>query len=155
MGGWSDIGEYVCINGSVSQSVNQNSVMSFTALARQICIYGVKDSSYGKMEVYVDGSKVATVDLYSETTMTDQLLYAIDFDLWAEHTVKVMPASDNDIINIDYISYLAVEKEEIRQYSGFIYGIIILPAVLIIALVGAGIADYREKKKRNSKKLSK
>lgn len=155
MGGWSDIGEYVCINGSVSQSVNQNSVMSFTALARQICIYGVKDSSYGKMEVYVDGSKVATVDLYSETTMTDQLLYAIDFDLWAEHTVKVMPASDNDIINIDYISYLAVEKEEIRQYSGFIYGIIILPAVIIIALVGAGIADYREKKKRNSKKLSK
>lgn len=155
MGGWSDIGEYVCVNGSVSQSVNQNSVMSFTALARQICIYGVKDSNYGKMEIYVDGSKVEVVDLYSETTMTDQLLYAIDFDLWAEHTVKVMPASDGDIINIDYISYIAVEKEEIREYSGFIYGIIILPAVIIIALIGAAIADFREKRKRNANKFAK
>lgn len=154
MGGWSDIGEYVCINGSVSQSVNQNSVMSFTALARQICIYGVKDSNYGKMEVYVDGSKVATVDLNSETTMTDQLLFAMDFDLWAEHTVKVMPASDEDIINIDYITYLAIEKEEIREYSGFLYAVFILPAVIIIALVGAAIADYRVKKKRNKSKFS-
>ncbi|MDE6276220.1 MAG: hypothetical protein K2M75_06770 [Clostridia bacterium] len=151
MGGWSDVGEYVCVNGSVSKSVNKNSVMSFTALARQICIYGVKDSAFGKMEVYVDGSKVATVDLHSETTMTDQLLYAIDFDLWAEHTVKVMPATDNDVINIDYISYLAIQKEEIREYSGFIYGIIVLPAVIIIALLGAAIADFREKRKRNAK----
>ncbi|MDE6604908.1 MAG: hypothetical protein K2K85_02665 [Clostridia bacterium] len=154
MGGWSDIGEYVCINGSVSQSVNQNSVISFTALARQICIYGVKDSRYGKMDVYVDGSKVETVDLYSETTMTDQLIFAIDFDLWAEHTVKVMPASDEDIINIDYISYLAIEKEEIREYSGFLYAIFILPGVIIIALIGAAIADYTAKKKRNKNRFA-
>lgn len=153
MGGWSDIGEYVCINGSVSQSVNQNSVMSFTALARQICIYGVRDSGYGKMDIYVDGSKVETVDLNSETTMTDQLLFAIDFDLWAEHTVKVMPASDEDIINIDYITYLAIEKEEIREYSGFLYAVFILPGVIIIALIGAAIADYRVKKKRNKSKF--
>ncbi|MDE5756803.1 MAG: hypothetical protein K2I23_06915 [Clostridia bacterium] len=154
MGGWLDNGEYVCVNGSISQSVNQNSVMSFTALSRQICIYGVKDSNYGKMEVYVDGSKVAVVDLYSETTMTDQLLYAIDFDLWAEHTVKVMPASDDDIINIDYISYLAIEKEEIREYSGFLYAVFILPAVIIVALAGAAIADFREKRKRNKSKVA-
>ena len=147
------IGEYVCINGSVSQSVNQNSVMSFTALARQICIYGVRDSGYGKMDIYVDGSKVETVDLNSETTMTDQLLFAIDFDLWAEHTVKVMPASDEDIINIDYITYLAIEKEEIREYSGFLYAVFILPGVIIIALIGAAIADYRVKKKRNKSKF--
>ncbi len=153
MGGWSDIGEYVCINGSVSQSVNQNSVMSFTALARQICIYGVRDIGYGKMDIYVDGSKVETVDLNSETTMTDQLLFAIDFDLWAEHTVKVMPASDEDIINIDYITYLAIEKEEIREYSGFLYAVFILPGVIIIALIGAAIADYRVKKKRNKSKF--
>lgn len=151
MGGWLDIGEYVCVNGSISQSVNKNSVMSFTALTRQLCIYGVKDSIYGKMEIYIDGSKVATVDLYSETTMTEQLLYAIDFDLWAEHTVKIMPESDDDIINIDYISYIAIEKEEIREYSGFIYGIIILPVIIAVALAGAAIADFREKRKRSAK----
>lgn len=155
MGGWSDISEYVCINGSVSQSVSKNSVMSFTALAKQICIYGVKDSSYGRMEVYVDGSKVATVNLKNDTTLTDQLLFAIDFDLWAEHTVKIMPASNDDKINIDYISYIPVETEEIREYSGFIYGIIALPSAIAIALVGAAIADYRTKKKRNAKKFEK
>ncbi|MDE7208984.1 MAG: hypothetical protein K2O31_03800, partial [Clostridia bacterium] len=85
---------------------------------------------------------------------TDQLIFAIDFDLWAEHTVKVMPASDEDIINIDYISYLAIEKEEIREYSGFLYAIFILPGVIIIALIGAAIADYTAKKKRNKNRFA-
>ncbi len=155
MGGWSDIGEYVCVNGSVSQSVNKNSVISFTALARQICVYGIKDSRYGNMDVYIDGTRVATVDLSSETTMTDQLLFAMDFDLWAEHTVKLMPSGDDDIINIDYISYIAIEKEEIREYSGVLYAVFIIPAIIIVALVCAVIADYREKKKRNAKRFEK
>ena len=47
------------------------------------------------MDVYIDGTRVATVDLSSETTMTDQLLFAMDFDLWAEHTVKLMPSGDD------------------------------------------------------------
>ena len=155
MGGWSDVKEYVCINGSVSESVDANSVLSFTALTRQICVYGVKDEKYGKMDVYIDGSHYETIDLYSETTMTDQLLFAIDFDLSAEHSVKVMPHSDKDKINVDYISYIPIVKEEIREYTGFLYGAIAIPVIIIIALVGAAIADSVDKKKRKKRQFSK
>ena len=66
MGGWSNVGEYVSVNGSISESVNSNSMFSFTAKSRQICLYGVKDSKYGKMDVYVDGKFHSTIDLFSE-----------------------------------------------------------------------------------------
>ncbi len=107
------------------------------------------------MDVYIDGSHYETIDLYSETTMTDQLLFAIDFDLSAEHSVKVMPHSDKDKINVDYISYIPIVKEEIREYTGFLYGAIAIPVIIIIALVGAAIADSVDKKKRKKRQFSK
>lgn len=148
MGGWEDVKEYVCVNGSVSESVDANSVISFTALTRQICVYGVKDAKYGRMDIYIDGSLYETIDLASETTLTDQLLFAIDFDLSAEHSIKLMPHSDKDKINLDYISFIPIEKEEFREYSGVLYGAIAIPVIIAIALVCAAIADYVEKKKR-------
>ena len=138
---WSDVKEYACINGSLSQSVNKNSVMSFTAKSRQICLYGVKDAQYGKMDVYVDGKLYTTVDLFSETTMTDQLIFAIDFDYPMEHSIKVMPAGNDDVINIDYLAYIRVEEESIDQNMGVLYYVLIIPAAIIIALIGAAIAD--------------
>ena len=54
-----------------------------------------------------------------------------------------------------YISYIAIEKEEIREYSGVLYAVFIIPAIIIVALVCAVIADYREKKKRNAKRFEK
>jgi len=149
MGGWSDVKEYVCINGSLSQSVNKNSVMSFTAKSRQICLYGVKDAQYGKMDVYVDGKLYTTVDLFSETTMTDQLIFAIDFDYPMEHSIKVMPAGNDDVINIDYLAYIRVEEESIDQNMGVLYYVLIIPAAILIALIGAAIADRVSKKKKN------
>lgn len=155
IGGWIDVNEYVCVNGSVSQSVDKNSVMSFTALTRQICVYGVKDAKYGEMEVYVDGSRYTTIDLHSETTMTDQLLFAMDFDLSAEHSIKLMPHKIDDKINVDYISYIPIVKEEIREYTGFLYGVLAIPGIIVIVLICAVIADSAEKKKRNAKKFEK
>lgn len=147
MGGWTDVGEYVSVNGSVSQSVNNSSIYAFTALCRQVCLYGVKDSKYGKMDVYVDGKYHSTVDLQSESTLTDQLLFAIDFDTYTEHSVKVMPASKEDMINLDYISYIPVEVEEIKSIGGVLYYVLIIPGVIAVALICAALADLHSKKK--------
>ena len=149
MGGWTDVGEYVSINGSISESVNNSSIFSFTAKARQICLYGVKDSKYGKMEIYVDGKYTATIDLYSESTATDQLLFAIDFDTSMEHSIKAMPATKDDIINFDYISYIPVEDEEIKSVSGVLYYALIIPGVIVVVLIGAAIADFKSKRRKN------
>lgn len=148
IGGWSNVTEYVSVNGSISESVNNNSIFSFTAKARQICLYGVKDAKYGKMEIYVDGKYYTTIDLYSEATATDQLLFAIDFDTSMEHSIKAMPASKEDVINFDYISYIPVEDEEIQSVTGVLYYALIIPGVIIIVLIGAAIADYREKRRK-------
>jgi hypothetical protein len=152
MGGWSNVGEYVSVNGSISESVNSNSMFSFTAKSRQICLYGVKDSKYGKMDVYVDGKFHSTIDLFSETTMTDQLLFAIDFDTSKEHSIKAMPSSKTDLINFDYISFIPVNEEEVQDISGVVYYIFIIPGVILIALTGAAIADFRVKARRNNNK---
>lgn len=147
MGGWSDMQGYVSVNGSISQSVDNNSIMSFTAICRQVCFYGVKDSVYGKMDVYVDGSLYTTVDLYSPTPVTDTLLFAIDFDSWREHSIKVMPAGKEDMINVDYISYIPVEEEELAKNVQSFYYVLIIPAVIALALLGAWIADRVHKNK--------
>lgn len=150
MGGWSSVSEYVSVNGKISESVNNNSIFSFTAKARQICLYGVKDAKYGKMEIYVDGKYNTTIDLYSESTATDQLLFAIDFDTYMEHSIKAMPASKEDKINFDYISYIPVEEEEIKSVSGVLYYALIIPGVIVIVLLGAAIADFRSKHRKNN-----
>ncbi|MDE6189072.1 MAG: hypothetical protein K2G37_02130 [Clostridia bacterium] len=155
MGGWTDVGEYVSINGSISQSVNNSSIYAFSAICRQICIYGVMDSIYGSMDVYVDGKYHSTVDLESDSTLTDQLLFAIDFDTNAEHSVKVMPASKDDIINLDYISYIPAQEEQMKSISGVLYYALIIPAVIIVLLLIAAIADYSAKKKYGTKKRPK
>lgn len=151
MGGWTDMQGYVSINGSISQSVDQNSIMSFTAICRQVCFYGVKDSDYGKMDVYVDGSLYTTVDLYSPTPVTDTLLFAIDFDSSREHSVKIMPSGKEDIINVDYISYIPVQEEELAQNTQSFYYVLIIPAVIAVALLGAWIADRVHKNKSHNK----
>lgn len=147
MGGWTDMPGYVSVNGSISQSVDKNSIMSFTAICRQVCFYGVKDSNYGKMDVYVDGSLFTTVDLYSSTPITDTLLFAIDFDIVKEHSIKIMPASKDDIINVDYISYIPEKEEELVNNTNSLYLVLIIPAVISIALAGAAIADKIKKDK--------
>lgn len=147
MGGWEDMQGYVSINGSISQSVDKNSIMSFTAICRQVCFYGVKDSTYGKMDVYVDGSLYMTVDLYSATPVTDTLLFAIDFDLTKEHSIKIMPSGKDDIINVDYISYIPEKEEELINNTSSLYYVLIIPAVIAIALLGAWIADRVSKNK--------
>ncbi|MDE7337236.1 MAG: hypothetical protein K2N32_03890, partial [Clostridia bacterium] len=150
MGGWSNVGEYVSVNGSISESVNNNSIFSFTAKSRQICLYGVKDSKYGKMDVYVDGKFHSTIDLFSESTMTDQLLFAIDFDTSKEHSIKAMPSSKDDLINFDYISFIPVDEEEVKDIGGVLYYVFIIPGVILIALAGAAIADYTVKVRRRN-----
>ncbi|MDE6614240.1 MAG: hypothetical protein K2K24_01905, partial [Clostridia bacterium] len=126
MGGWKNVSEYVSVNGCISESMTNNSIFSFTAKARQICLYGVKDSKYGKMDIYVDGKYHSTIDLYSEATATDQLLFAIDFDTSMEHSIKAMPASKKDVINFDYISYIPVEEEQIMSVTGVLYYALII-----------------------------
>ena len=149
MGGWASVGEYVSVNGSISESMSNNSIFSFTAKARQICLYGVKDTKYGQMDIYVDGKFHSTIDLFSESTATDQLLFAIDFDTSMEHSIKAIPAGKNDIINFDYISYIPVDEEEVKPIGGVLYYALIIPGVIIIALLGAAIADYVSKRKKN------
>lgn len=151
MGGWNNVFGYVSLNGSVSQSVDNNSVISFTAVCSQICLYGVKDSVYGKMEVYVDGSHYATVDLYNPTPITNTLIFAIDFDTSREHSVKIMPAGKEDVINLDYISYVPESEEELNADTDSLLYVLIIPAVIAVALIGAAIADAV--KKRKSRRL--
>ncbi|MDE5991099.1 MAG: hypothetical protein K2H36_05905 [Clostridia bacterium] len=152
MGGWSNVGEYVSVNGSISESVNDNSIFSFTAKSRQICLYGVKDTKYGKMDIYVDGSYYTTIDLFSESTATDQLLFAIDFDTNMEHSIKAMPASKTDVINFDYISYIPVEEEQVKPIGGVLYYALIIPGVIVVVLLGAAIADRVSKTKKVRKR---
>lgn len=151
MGGWNNVFGYVSINGSVSQSVDKNSVISFTAVCSQICLYGVKDSVYGKMDVYVDGSHYTTIDLYNPTPVTNTLIFAVDFDTSREHSVKIMPAGKEDVINLDYITYIPETEEDINANTDSLLYALIIPAVIAVALIGAAIADAVKKSK--SRKL--
>jgi subtilisin family serine protease/fibronectin type 3 domain-containing protein len=70
---------------------------------------GYANKSSGIAEVYIDGVKVATVDLYASTTLFKQTLFSIDTLASGAHSLKIVvtrtkrPESTSANVNIDTI----------------------------------------------------
>ena len=89
--------------GSAKVSSTAGSTASYTFTGRSIAWVGLKGATRGKARVYVDGVLKATVDLYSATTLRQQIVWAANYSTSATRTVtiKVLGTAGRPRVDVD------------------------------------------------------
>jgi len=75
--------------GSVKYARAQGATATLTFTGRNIAWVATKAPSRGTAEVYIDGAKVSTVDLYSATTQTRTLAFSNGWCASNSHTITI------------------------------------------------------------------
>ena len=145
-----DINKFTYHNGSVNWSVssseayanvttsttNPNEVyVEFTFVGNRVEIWGIKDTKHGKVDYYMDGKLVTTVDSYASSRSSDTALFKYGFDDGDKlHTVKIVATgttntaitSGNAVIQYSYAkiwhSDYAVTDFELDSTSSLFIG---------------------------------
>ena len=149
VGDWrNDISKYVSIDNSISESYGKNSYLTYTFYGDYIAIYGVKGLNYGIAEVKIDGKDYTDIDFSNSFDQSGVCLYATTLEN-GEHTVRIDPKNKDNIINIDYLAIHETERPQQEKNISKLYYMAIIPAVFIITIIGALIADKVVEKKKN------
>ncbi|HEY0828534.1 MAG TPA: hypothetical protein VGE40_10595, partial [Bacilli bacterium] len=99
------------INSDVHYSDVAGHYAQFTFTGTSVSWIGEKNSNNGSAEVYFDGAYAATIDTYAASRKTQQVLYRIDGQTNASHTIKVIvknaknPQSSGYFIQVDAFKY--------------------------------------------------
>ncbi|HEX8970901.1 N-acetylmuramoyl-L-alanine amidase, partial [Oryzihumus sp.] len=107
-GSWSTRSSSSYLGGYSLSTSALNASLTWKFTGRSVAWVVSRASSSGQAAVYVDGVKVATVDLRSSTTMYRNAIWAKTWTTAATHTVKVvnLATSGRPTITTDGIVYL-------------------------------------------------
>ena len=107
-GTWTAKSSTSYLNGAALTSARLNAKLTWTFTGRAVALTASRTASSGQIDVYVDGSKVSTVDLRSSTTQYRQLVWSKAFTGSAKHTVmiNVRATSGRPGVTIDDLVYL-------------------------------------------------
>ncbi|MFI9826235.1 N-acetylmuramoyl-L-alanine amidase [Streptomyces sp. NPDC051913] len=107
-GTWSAKSSYSYLGGKSYTSRTRNSSLSWTFTGRSAAWVVSRTSASGQAYVYVDGTKVATVDLRSTTTSYRNAIWAKTWSSSGKHTVKIVVAatSGRPTVTTDGLVYL-------------------------------------------------
>lgn len=152
IGEWSTIHTYNAINGSLSQSHSQASSFKYSFNGDYIAVYAVKDSQFGGATIYIDGSEVTTIDLYSDTTMCTQLVFNAKLKE-GDHVIEIK-ANGETPINIDYCAVSKLGETRINNDFSKIWYIVFIPSAVFIAMIVCIALDIKEKIKRKKQQHS-
>ena len=72
-----------------------NEVVKFTFTGDRVEFYGRKRPEGGKADVYIDNTKVSTVDLYNSGTLWNQLIFQSDVLTAGTHELKIIALGTN------------------------------------------------------------
>lgn len=106
-GRWTDFISSSHSGGSAKYSNDPQAWISTTITGPSVKIIGYKSSYYGIGDVYIDDSKVGSIDYYSPSTQYQKVLFTASGLTNSAHTVKVLrtgtknPAASDTNINID------------------------------------------------------
>ena len=89
--------------GSAKSTSTRGSTASFTFTGRSIAWVGLKAATRGKAYVYVNGVLKATVNLYSATTLRQQIVWSANYATSAARTItiKVVGTSGRPRVDVD------------------------------------------------------
>jgi uncharacterized Zn-binding protein involved in type VI secretion len=107
-GSWTTRSSTSYLGGKSYSSAAKNASLTWTFTGRSAAWVVSRASSSGQAYVYVDGTKVATVDLKSATTQYRQAIWTKTWSSSAKHTVKiaVVGTSGRPTITTDGLVYI-------------------------------------------------
>jgi hypothetical protein len=107
-GTWTAKSSTSYLNGAALTSARLNAKLTWTFTGRAVALTASRTTSSGQIDVYVDGSKVGTVDLRSSTTQYRQVVWSRAFTGSAKHTVmiNVLATAGRPGVILDDLVYL-------------------------------------------------
>lgn len=105
--GWSSVALSGSYGGSVRHASKSSTKASHSFTGRSMAWVSTRGSNRGKAEVWLDGVKVATVDLYSSVLRKAQLVYARGVEPSRSHVLGIRvlgtsnPASTASRVDLD------------------------------------------------------
>jgi hypothetical protein len=91
-GRWTTLRNSAYLSGGAMRSITGGSSMTWTFTGRSAALAVSRTSVSGLVTVYVDGTRVGTVDLRSASTVHRQAIWAKNWGATGTHTVKVVVA---------------------------------------------------------------
>jgi len=107
-GTWARRSSSSYLGGYSLSTSTRNASVTWTFTGRSVAWVVSRASGSGQAAVYLDGVKVATVDLRSSTTMYRNAIWARTWSTSAKHTLKVvnLATSGRPVVTTDGIVYL-------------------------------------------------
>jgi hypothetical protein len=94
------------LGGSTRYASSAGATVTYAFTARAIAFVSTKAASRGKAEVWIDGVKKATIDLYSATTKYRQIVYQASWATVGAHTIMIKVLGTSGRPRIDFDSFL-------------------------------------------------
>ena len=145
----------ISVNGWILESYGDDAAIEFNFYGTAIAVYCAKGDVYGSMQIYVDGKQYGSVELNSPTTLYDCNVFSAEFDEPGNHRIRIVPSSNDDIINLDYFTVVYAEQKEADPEVGNLWYFAIIPAALLAIFavcLALDIADRRNKKRKIAQK---
>ncbi len=145
----------ISVNGWILESYGDDAAIEFNFYGTGISAYCAKGDVYGSMQVYVDGKQYGVIDLNSSETLYDCNVFSVTFDSPGKHKIRIVPSSNDDIINLDYFSVVYAEQQEAAPEVGNLWYFAIIPAAILVIFticVVLDVVDKRNKKRRTAAK---
>lgn len=98
-GTWSTVASSSRLGGSEQTTTARGAAVSTTFTGRAIGLIGTRDKTSGPVDVYVDGSKFSTVNLYNGTAWSRSIVYTLTWTSGGTHTVKFV--NQGSRLNVD------------------------------------------------------
>jgi uncharacterized delta-60 repeat protein len=95
--------------GQVKYATTRGATATFSFSGRSVAWVAPKSSTRGKASVYLDGVKVTTVDLYSRSTLSRQVVFSRDdLDPTVNHKLEVVVMGTSGRLRVDVDALVAL-----------------------------------------------
>jgi subtilisin family serine protease len=112
-GSWSNHAKPKFYGGSASHASVAGRAVSLTAPLMDIALVSTRGPNRGIAKIFVDGVRVATIDLYNSTNQFRQVVWAHDFGAAATHTVLVQATGTKRLAStgsrVDFDAFLVMQ----------------------------------------------
>jgi len=108
-GAWSGYSPKKGYSEVVTYSSQANARMSFDFVGRSVAWLATRGPDRGKAAVYIDGSRVATVDLYAKTTKFRRIVFRRSWPDAAAHRLEIvlLGTAGRPRVDIDAVVYIS------------------------------------------------
>lgn len=107
-GSWATQTSSNFLGGSTRYSSSKGARFSYAFTGRAVAFVSTKGRDRGKAEIYVDGVKVTTINLYSSSTKYRQVVWQTSWPTAGAHTVKVRVVGTGSRRRIDADAFLKI-----------------------------------------------